>query len=597
MGSTNTRAAVLLVSLLLVACSAFIYSPATGYGFLHFDDGDYVSDNFRVRSGITREGTLWAFTTTHAANWHPLTWLSLMADVELFGVSPGRHHLVNVVLHAANGILLFLVLFRMTGALWKSGAVAALFAVHPLHVESVAWISERKDVLSTFFWILTMWAYAAYARKPGIARNAVTVIVFSLGLLSKPMLVTLPFVLLLLDHWPLGRLSVPLSRRIAEKIPLFLLSAASSWITYAAQKRGGAVSTSEMVPLAVRVSNAFVSFVIYLQKTVWPAGLSILYPHMKTVPPPWKLGGAILFFAAASAFGIAQLRRRPWFATGWFWYAGTLVPVIGLIQVGSQAMADRYTYVPLIGIFLAAVWGLSGWLEDTRRGRTALGTIGVVSILALSAAARHQVGYWRSGADLFRHSIEVTGGTGNMHIQLAWELLEEGQTAEAERILRNTLGANPSYAPAHSALGVALDRQDRGREGLRHHEEAVRLDPEDVEARYRLGVALLQQGDAAQGATHLEEVTRRDPDYYQAFNNLGVALWETGRKEEAVSRYREALSINPEYARAHNNLGAALLTQGRREEAVFHFREALRIQPEYEQARKNLERSKGPGEP
>ena len=599
----KTAASLAVVSLLLAAVAISIYLPTFRYGFLHFDDDQYVSENARVQAGMTWEGVKWAFRTTHAANWHPLTWLSHMSDVDCFGMVPGRFHMMNVIMHSLNGVLLFLALFRLSSSVWRSAFVAAMFVVHPLHVESVAWISERKDVLSCFFWMLTMLAYAAYAARPGIARYVAVVVPFVLGLLSKPMLVTLPFVLLLLDYWPLGRLAgkarpatdgtiggtVPLFRLVAEKLPLLLISAASCVITIVAQKEGGAIATLENMPFAARASNALVAYVEYLHKTVWPVSLSIAYPHLRTVHPLWILGGAAILLAAACGFSILQIRRRPWLATGWFWYLGTLVPVIGIMQVGAQAMADRYTYIPLIGIFILLVWSAADLAGKVRYGKAVLAGTGILLLIALSAAARNQVRYWENGVTLFRHAVETAGGDGKTYTQLGAELYEEGRVAEAEDVLRSVLVASPGFAPALRNLGMALDHQGRTEEAIRCYGEAVRKDPQNLDTRLRLGAALLKSGEYERSVEHLRFVTSRAPDFYQAFNNLGIALWETGHPEEAISNYRAALRVNPGYARARYNLGSALLSRGLIEEAISHLVEALRLQPDHELARKSLE--------
>jgi hypothetical protein len=516
----------LLISSLLVLLVLAVFLQVGNHSFVNFDDPQYVYENPHVQRGLTKESLAWAFTSTGQANWHPLTWLSHMTDVELFGLDAGWHHRVSVLFHLLNTVLLFLVLQRMTGGLWQSAFVAGLFGVHPLHVESVAWVAERKDVLSAFFWMLSLWAYAAYAERKGAARYGLVVSFFFLGLLSKPMVVTLPFVLLLLDYWPLGRMNRFLDL-LAEKAPLFLLSVGSCAATYAAQQREGAIPPADLFPLAVRVANAVVSYVRYLGKTVWPASLTVFYPH------PWRTADSIPFLAVAgastglvalTALALRDAMRRPYLLVGWFWFVGTLIPVIGLVQVGGQAMADRYTYLPLIGLFIMVAWGIPDLLDRWRLRTRLAGAAGGVVLLALAAGAWFQVSHWKNSVALFGHAARVS---------------------------------SPN-ALAHYYLGNALGAEGRTDEAIFQYLQALTVNPYYFEARYNLANALETAGRNEDAIANYREVLRLKPGLAEAHNNLGIALADTGRLEEAISHFREALRLAPGSADAIRNLGLAL---------------------------------------
>jgi hypothetical protein len=533
------------VAFALVALSLAVYSQVMGHPFISYDDPPYITENPIVREGLTKEGIIWAFTTMHEANWHPLTWLSHMADVELFGLSPGGHHLVNLLLHIANTVLLFLVLFTMSGKLWRSGFVAALFAVHPLHVESVAWVAERKDVLSAFFWILSMWAYARYASRGGAGRYFLLVLSFTLGLLSKPMVVTLPFVLLLLDYWPLKRVGevfdhsleggerngpLPFLRLVREKAPLLGLSLISCVVTYLAQQRGGAVTSMEVLPLGVRVANAVVSYAAYLGKALWPGSLSVYYPYpfrFSAEIRVWKVAGAVLALGGLTFLSLWWGRRHRYLPVGWFWYLGTLVPVIGFVQVGGQAMADRYTYVPLIGMFLLIAWGVPDLLAGWRWRRYCLGTLGGFVILAFSVVSWMQAAYWKSNRVLFEHALAVTP--------------------------KNWLASNH--------LGLALVGEGKIDEGLHQFEEVLKY------------------------------TSKFSPVYTLTLNNLGAALLQQGRLDDAMGHFRLALWIDPDYLPARRNLAYALQQRGdTEEEAIARYREILQTMPGDQEAVRQLEK-------
>jgi hypothetical protein len=441
--------------------------------FISFDNSNVFIIN-NVQAGVTPESITWAFTATRASNWHPLTWLSHILDFQLFGLNAGWHHLINVLFHIANTLLLFFVLRGMTGALWRSGFVAALFALHPLHVESVAWVSERKDVLSTFFWILTMWGYAGYVRRPGIKRYLLVLLLFALGLMAKPMLVTLPFVLLLLDYWPLGRLQPGSSlngsrseqrslglKLILEKIPLFFLSAGSSVATFMVQKSGGAVASLDSMPLSARVANALVSYVSYLGKMFWPYHLAVPYP-LRAELPGWHVAGSSALLLAITLLALRAVRRRPYLAVGWLWYLGTLVPVIGLVHIGSQAMADRYTYVPLVGIFVVIAWGISELAAGWRYRKIGLTALGSVVLAILMVTSWHQVGYWKSSVTLLERSISVNPNNPVASMNLGHALIAGGKLEQGIDQFSEALGSIHKDRKAPGGQGKSHGGEDQG---------------------------------------------------------------------------------------------------------------------------------------
>ena len=633
----------LIISVVLVVATLFVFWQVRNHQFITLDDNNYVLDNPYVRRGPTPGSVAWAFTTMHASNWHPLTWLSHMFDCTLYGLNPGGHHVTNLLFHVASSLLLFLALRRMTGGLWESGLVAALFALHPLRVESVAWVSERKDVLSAFFWMLTMWAYARYVQRPEIKKYLIVLLCFVLGLLSKPMLVTMPFVMLLLDYWPFGRFqfgtwsgdrhsSTPTSldprpkrsslrHLVLEKTPFFALSVVSSFLTFLAQQRGGAVQPLEFIPLGTRIVNSLVSYAGYIWKMIWPSGLALLYPYPDRFPA-WEVLGAILLLVFVSVLVARAARGRPYLVVGWLWYLGTLVPVIGLVQVGMQAMADRYTYVPLIGLFIMVAWGFSDILKGWRYQRVVFAVSGSLVVSAFMIVTWVQVRYWRDSLSLFQHSLEVTVNNYQMHNNLGVALARQGRSqeamahyAEALRIrphlpqVKNNIGGilfqegriqeaitqyvealriTPNYADAHSNLGAALVREGKLEEAILHYEEALRIKPDYAEVHNNLGFALTRQGKLEEAVAHFTEALRLKPDYIDAFNNLGVALVEQGKKPEEIIDLADALGMKTDHADFYNELGTALARQGKNQEAISLYNEALQIKPDHADVHNNL---------
>jgi hypothetical protein len=512
----------LLICLLLAAATLLPYLQVKNHGFTTFDDDLYVTENTVVRSGFTGQGLKWAFTTGHAGNWHPLTWLSHMLDCQLYGVEPGGHHFTNVLFHVANTLLLFLFWARVTGALWPSALVAALFALHPLHVESVAWVSERKDVLSTFFWLATLWAYVWYVDAPALRRYVLVILCFALGLMAKPMLVTLPLVLLLLDYWPLGRTgrigpasggrgespSAPTGYwlLIREKIPLFALAAASCLITVLVQRGSGSVMPLAIRPLDARIASSLVGYVKYLVKLFWPYPMVFFYPL--TPVPWWETGWAALVLIALSICWLYGARRHPSRAVGWLWYLVTLVPVIGLVQVGGQAMADRYTYVPFIGLFIMIAWGMSEAAANWRHRKTALSTMAAALLLACLMSSWGQAGYWRNSESLFIHAIQVNPNNYMAYHHLGMALTNQGKLDQALAMYKKSIEVDPSYPHAYNNLGIVYARQRKFNEAVENMKIAIRLNPTYINFYRNLALAYQQQGKLAEAEAALEHVQR-----------------------------------------------------------------------------------------
>jgi len=523
-----------------------VFWQVRSYAFINYDDPQYVTANPHVKAGLTRDSVTWAFTTSHAGNWHPLTWLSHMLDCQLFGTNPRWHHLTNLLLHVINTLLLFAVLKRMTHALWQSAFVAAAFALHPLHVQSVAWIAERKDVLSTLFWILTMAAYLRYVEHPRITSYLLTLLALALGLMAKPMLVTLPFVLLLLDYWPLGRLqckhqnagkalpgsksqSPPLFHLLIEKIPLFILVLSSSIITFIVQQKSGAIKTAETFPWTVRLANALISYLTYIGKMIWPSRLAIFYPHPAESVSISHAVLAALSLLAISACAIRLARSHRYLLVGWLWYLGTLVPVIGLVQVGNQAFADRYTYIPLVGLFIIAAWGFPHLLAKYQHRKIVLGTSAVALLLALSICTRIHLRHWRNSISVFEHAIKVTHNN----------------------------------RMAYSNLGVAFLRQRKRDKAITHFTKALQIDPNHAMTHLNLGVALFQKASHDGAIMHFTEALRIQPDLAEAYVNLGIVYASRKKFDEAIKHYNEALRINPDFARARNLIKKTLLQRSK----------------------------------
>ncbi len=587
-----------IVCLLLVAATWAVYAPVLESDFVLFDDPQYVTENAPVLEGITADGLSWAFTTGHASNWHPITWLSHMLDVELFGVEPAGHHATNLVLHVLNAVLLFGLLRSMTKRLWSSAVVAALFALHPLHVESVAWVAERKDVLCTLLGLATVAAWYSYVRRGGVARYALTLLLYALGLMAKPMLVTLPLVLLLLDVWPLRRLEdrdAAKRHLLLEKLPLLLLAVASSVVTFLVQRSGGAVADTAYVSLSQRAANAVVSAGVYLWQTVWPADLSIMYVHPDMPGGTPHTSGVVIgcgLLLLALTIVVLRAGKRGAALVGWFGYLGTLVPVVGLVQVGLQAHADRYTYIPLVGIFVAVTWWGADQVETLARRRPALRAAGVVIAVvllgALAVRSRSQVMVWRDNETLMKHALSVAPTSPLMHFTLGTGLLREGRYEEAVEHLSSALEISPQDVDTIANLGTALVRLGRLDEALPLLRNAVANKQDDAAMQSSLAVALRAQGAHDEAMEHARRAIELEPETGSWHYNLGNLLFDQMRLDEANDRYRRALELNPELSDAHRNWANILARQGKLDEAIKHYQEAIRIAPDDPELRKNL---------
>ena len=510
---------------MLVVATFAAYSRVGTFDFNNFDDPDYVVKNDVVQRGLTLEGTKWALTTGFMGNWHPLTWLSHMLDCELFGVDAGAHHITSLVIHCINTILLFWILYRYTGKLERSAFVAGLFALHPLHVESVAWISERKDVLSTLFWLLTMWSYLRYVERRSVWRYLPIAFFFALGLMSKPMLVTLPFVLLLLDYWPLQRWRTRADwrRAVIEKAPLFILTVASCLITFAVQKEGGAVGSLEKFSLGTRLGNALVAYTAYIGKALLPENLAVFYPHPEGWPL-WQVGGGAIILGVISAVALALARRAPYMIVGWLWFVGTLVPVIGLIQVGDQAYADRYTYIPLVGLFVAIVWGIADASLRFRWPVFALRATGVAGLIVCAGVTSAQVNHWRNTETLFGHALEVTKDNHVAHYNLGQSLSLSGRIQEAVEHYHATLRLKPDHEGAHNNLGLTYAIYGRWSEATNHYAQALRANTNNADALFNMAMALSRLRDTNNALAHLRRVLELNPKHPLAPEQMAIML-------------------------------------------------------------------------
>lgn len=551
---TKKKAFFLILLAVVLALTGVVYFEAPRFGFIHLDDFDYVIENPYVKGGLTWRNVKWAFTSFHACNWHPLTWLSHMLDCELFGLDPMGHHLTNLIFHLASTAVLFILLRLATGSLYRSAFVAAVFGVHPLHVESVAWISERKDVLSAFFWMCSLLAYVFYVRRGGKRRYLLAAAFFVLGLMSKQMVITLPFVMLLMDFWPLERMkSLPLKTLITEKFPFFALTLAGGLVAFLAQHLGGATASFDALPLFTRLQNAAVSYFIYILKTAVPTGLGVYYP-LVGAPPFWQAAAALAALAGVTAAAFITVRRIPYLATGWLWYAGTLVPVIGIVQIGGQAYADRYTYLPMIGLLIAASWGgvhLSRRLGIPNKIQLAAAS---AAVLALTAAGQRQASYWKDSVTLFERTISVTVNNWMAYNSLGSALKDAGRLEEAIASFRKSIGIKPGFREAHNNMGVALTAAGRRQEAEQSFLTALKIEPDYAEALDNLGVVLAQQGRVSEGLKYIQRALELRPLNAKAHNNMGNVMTMLGRKDEAVRHYNQALSIDPSHRGARQNL-------------------------------------------
>ena len=601
-----------VVCLLLGLGTIALYASALAFNFVSFEDQLYVLNNPHVNQGITAGGLGWAFQAGYAGNWHPLTWLSHMLDCQFFGLRPGGHHATSVLLHAVNAVLLFLVLRRMTKAFWRSAAVAALFAWHPLHVEAVAWVADRKDVLSAFFFILVLWAWVRYveARKgastpgEGAGKRCSTcfymaaLAFFALGLMSKPMVVTLPCVLLLLDWWPLGRLSVgpaaagaeappPVARQVLrlvmEKIPFFVLSIGSSIVTVMAGRQEAAMSMVSRLPLKVRLVTAALACFRYLAKTFWPTDLGATYPYF-VVHSRWETVIVALVLGGITILAICWRKTRPYWLFGWLWFLGMLVPVIGLVQVGGQGWADRYVYLPSIGFFVIVVWSAAEWAARHPAVKLLVPVLGAALVAATSAELRH----WKDTRALFGRAMEVTADNYLAMTLVGSVDVEEGKPDDAIALCRQAVSCKPIFPEAHFFLGRALEAKGRTEEARAEYETALRLRPDFGAAHVMAGLLLAQEKEFERAIVHYQAALKSNPGSAAAQSDWGMALVNQGRWKESIAHYEEALRLEPDLEGAHNNLGIAYLQTGRVADGVRELRAALKFNSSDSETRFNL---------
>jgi Flp pilus assembly protein TadD len=585
------------ICLVLIVVTLAAFWQVRNHEFVHLDDHEHITENRHLYQGMTLEGVVWAFSFTDVAYWHPMTWLSLMLDYELYGLDPGGYHL-------------FLALNRMTGSIWQSGFVASLFALHPLNVESVAWAVERKNVLSSLFLMLTLWTYARYVERSTLGRYLLVLLVFTLGLMSKPTLVTLPFILLLLDYWPLNRLQ-PVrsgghleqpstssmqsggrkslaSRLVLEKVPFFILAATAISLTVLSSQHLQALVATTSVPLSLRIGNGLISYVGYIGKMMWPSNLAVFYPPPETISW-WQVAAAILFLMIVSLLVTRTLKTRPYLAVGWLWYLVTLVPSIGLIQAGLwPAMADRFAYVPLIGLFVMVAWGVPELLAKYRYQRIVLAASATILLASFTVVTMLQVRHWQNSFTLFQQTVKVTANNYVAHDSLGNALAQKGMLEKAIAHYQEALKINPNLVNTHNNLGVALLKRGEINRAIAQYYQALRLKSDSAETHNNLGVALFNLGQLDKAIGHYLTAIKLDPNFGKAHNNLGNALARKGKLDEAISQYSRALELKTDYPEAHNNLGVALAQQGKMDEAIVQFDQALRLEPDYAQARTNL---------
>ncbi len=590
MNDTQRRRQTWLICLGLALAVLAAYAPVWSAGFITYDDPAYVTANPHVQGGLSWAGLIWAFTTRHASNWHPLTWISHMLDFQLYGMNPAGHHLTSVALHLANSVLLFLLLQRMTKAMWPGALVAALFALHPMRVESVAWVSERKDVLSALFWILSIWAYVRWVEESGAGKAKgktfyiLSVVLFALGLAAKPMLVTLPFILLLLDYWPLQRRRTPIAGLFVEKTPFFILSAGSCAVTFFAQLQGGSVMPLARLPFGMRLANVPVACVRYVAKTFWPAHLAIAYPMLKW--PVWEVAGATVLLLLLSGLALWRIRVQPWLAVGWLWFLGALAPVIGVVQVGTQSMADRYSYLPSIGLLIAVVWAARDW--GVRLGARAPAVLGALAAAICLVLTARQAAFWKNDRTLFLHAIQNTKGNFIAYAGLGDYEELHGHTNMAISYLEASVRINPNYPYSRKNLGRILLMEGRDDEALAQLQKAVSLNPELTDARYNLGHALLAKGRVGEALDQFQAQVDLEPADFKAQNNMGTVLLQNGLAGDAIAYLQKAVEIKPADAGPHYLLGNALFRTGRVVEAIRHYEKAIQLSPDHIQARNDL---------
>ena len=596
---------MLKISLVLAIITISIYWNLQHHEFVHMDDNAYVFANVHVQEGLTKASIKWAFTSIEAAFWHPLTWLSLMLDHQLYGLHAGGYHWTNLLLHTISTILLFLVFSSMTGSVWRSCFVAALFALHPLHIESVAWVAQRKDVLSSVFWMLTMYAYLVYVRQPGFWRYLLVMAMFVLGSMAKPMLVTLPFVLLLLDYWPLRRFPYALSLReisphqeiqssgqrssifrlLLEKIPLIVVSVIFSVLVLITEHKDAAVASFSELSLFARIGNALVSYVAYIYKMIIPMNLAVFYPHPHPeMWPLWQVLLCLVVLICITAIVIFHLKRYSYLAVGWFWYLGTLVPVIGLVQVGSHAMADRYTYIPLIGLFVIAAWGFFDLASKWKKGRIIIPAIACLVLCALALSTLVQLRHWQSSLTLFSHALAVTKGNYLAHSSIGAAYLSTNEIDEAIAHYSAAVKFRDDYALAYFGLGFSYVLKGDYQQALSNYTKALKIDPNYFNVHYQMAILLLKMNRLEEAMMHGTKAIALKPGFSGSHTALGNIHLHKGNYDQAVHEYSISLKLSPGQAGVHNNLAMVFMRQNKIDEAASHFQEALRLEPEYANA-------------
>ena len=606
---TNKLRPDILVCLFLVIAIFVVYWQVRNHTLVNFDDGSYILNNPHIRAGLNFKGIAWAFSFPGYDYWHPMTWLSHMLECHFYGLKFGMHHQVSLILHILNSILLFLVFRKMTGAIWRSAFVAAMFALHPMNVESVAWLAERKNVLSTFFWLLTMLTYIHYSKRPSVFRYLPILFVYTLDLMSKPMVATLPFALLLLDYWPLCRINLahsgsnnqktPKSNNTEfqrsstfhlalEKIPLLILSAISIFLSSLAVQRLGTVISTATVPMSLRIKNALVSYISYIVKMIWPHNLAVYYPFPQTLPL-WQVTGAGLLLICISFLVFRAARSKPYLAVGWLWYIGTLVPAIGLVQAGLwPAIADRFTYVPFIGLFIIIAWGVPELVVQWHYREIKLAILAAALFAIFATTTYLQVGYWRNSITLFENAVDVTKNNYVAHHKLGEALAVQGEIDKAIRHYSEALRIKPDFIAPHLNLGVTLREAGKLNEAADHFSAVLCLKSDSAEAQYELGITLEKKGNIDGAEKHYIKALRIMPDYAKAHNNLAIIMARQKKDKEAIFHFHEAIRIDSDYTDANFNLGIIYANQRNIEKAILYYKKALYLDPNMAQALYNL---------
>ena len=583
----------------LILITIFIYWPIHVADFITFDDQLHITTNFHLKSGFSWESIIWAFTTSYGGNWHPLTWFSFMLDYRLFGLNPAGYHSTNLCLHALNGSILFLVLHRLTKSFWRSALVATLFVVHPCHVEAVAWISERKDLLCTFFGFAAMGAYVKYIKTAKSKYYLLLVVLFSLALMSKPMIITLPFILLLLDYWPLKRISAiehrtkygffhAISPLIREKIPLLCLSTISAIVTYWAQQSWEAISSFQAVPLTFRLMNAVYAYIKYIENLFWPANLTVFYPTVDNFQEHEVLF-YVLTLVIITCYAIYKKNNYPYLIVGWFIYLGTLIPVIGIVKIGSQSMADRYTYIPFIGLFIIISWGICNLFEKVSYRKIIVLPLVLIFLIYLSCISREQVKYWRNSVTLFSHALQIVPNNYVAHENLGFAFLDQGRLDDALYHFRKASVLMPGKERFYKNVSIPLHRQGRYEEAINELIKSLRINPNYSDGYYHLGNIYYSQQRLRESADQYRRTIALQPDHAEAHNNLGMILAQEGHTVEAIKHCSEAIRLKPDFAEAFNNMGVYLANQGDLRGAIAYFDKALTIKPDYLGALNNRE--------